>query len=283
MSRTRAVPTAERHEVDGIAYHVARAGTPGRPPLLLVHGFMGSGASWAEFVPALAANAEILAVDLPGHGLTPAPPDPARASVEETADDLAAILDRLELGPAAIIGYSLGARVALRLAVEHPAAVSRLVLESPSPGFDGEAERRARREADEALAAALDTGGLAAFVESWEGQPVFASQASLPPDRRELIRRERLANDPAGLATSLRGAGQGTMEPLAGRLDAVAAPTLVIAGALDPIGRRRAELVAGRIPRARIAVVPDAGHRIHLERPAVYAKLVTDFLRETHA
>lgn len=274
---------AMRREIDGIDYHVVRSGTAGRPPLLLVHGFMGSGASWDELAPVLAERFDVLAPDLPGHGGTVASGDAERIGVESTADDLAALVDGLDAGPAAVIGYSLGARIALRMAVEHPGLVARLVLESPSPGIDAEVDRTARRIADEALAEALERDGLTPFVEAWEAQPLFASQAALPVERRELVRRERLENDPAGLALSLRAAGQGAMEPLTSRLPQVSAPTLVIAGALDPVGRRRADAVARGIPGARLAVVPDAGHRIHLERPAVYARLVTEFLREVPA
>lgn len=275
--------TTDRVEIDGIAYHVRRSGSLGRPPLLLVHGFTGSGASWEGHLADLEARFDVIAPDLPGHGGTSAPSTPERASVEETADDLAALLDRLGAAPAHVVGYSLGARLALRLAVEHPSFLGRLVLESPSAGIDEPSERERRRTSDAALAERLDREGIEAFVDEWEAQPLFVSQERLPPDRRVALRRERLANDPAGLAMSLRGAGQGAMEPLAGRLGQVHAPTLVVAGALDPVGRRRAEAVASGIPGARLAVVPDAGHRVHLERPAAWGRLVLEFLEELPA
>ena len=204
-------------------------------------------------------------------------------SVERTADDLATILRRLGTIPADVVGYSLGARVALRLAVVHPAVVRRLVLESPSAGLATAEERAGRRAGDEALATRIERDGIAAFVAEWERQPVFASHASLPPARAARIRAMRLANDPHGLAASLRGAGQGAMEPLHDRLAAMETPTLVIAGALDDRGRPRAEQVARGIPGARLEIVDNAGHTPHEEQPAAFRRLALDFLLEDPA
>ncbi len=124
-----------------------------------------------------------------------------------------------------MLGYSLGARIALRLAVAHPDVVDRLVLESPSAGHRrAPASAKARRAADEALARRIERDGIDAFVAEWEAQPIFASQAALPTARAARIRRIRLANRPDGLAASLRAAGQGSMEPLVDRLADVSAP-----------------------------------------------------------
>jgi pimeloyl-ACP methyl ester carboxylesterase len=117
----------------------------------------------------------------------------------------------------------------------------------------------------------------------WERQPVFATHAALPPARAARLRAMRLANRPAGLAASLRGAGQGSMEPLFGRLAAVGAPTIVIAGALDDRGRPRAERVARGIPGARLEIVDSAGHTPHEEQPAAFRRLALDFLQEDPA
>ena len=225
----------------------------------------------------------MIVVDLPGHGRSGIPADPCRASVERSADDLAAILRDLGAAPAHVLGYSLGARIALRLAVAHPGSVRRLVLESPSAGIADPAARAARVAADEARAARLERDGIDAFVAEWEREPVFASHAAMPPARRARLHADRLRNRPAGLAASLRGAGQGAMEPLHDRLADVVAPTLVIAGALDPAGRARAETIAAAIPGARLEIVAAAGHTPHLETPRIFRTLATEFLEEDPA
>ena len=266
--------------IDGLRWEVRARGTG--QPLLLLHGFTGRGTAWGAHATAFARRFRVITVDLPGHGRSRSA-DPARMGVERTADDLAAILRQAEAAPADVLGYSLGARIALRLAVAHPDVVRRLVLESPSAGLPTVRERAARSRADEDLAARIERDGIAAFVALWERQPVFASHAALPPARAARLRSMRLANRPAGLAASLRGAGQGSMEPLFDRLAAVQARTLVIAGALDDRGRPRAERVARGIPGARLEIVDGAGHTPHEEQPAAFRRLALDFLQEDPA
>jgi 2-succinyl-6-hydroxy-2,4-cyclohexadiene-1-carboxylate synthase len=268
-------------QVDGLRWHVTSRGAG--PTVVLVHGFTGRGSSWGRLATALADRFRVVAPDLPGHGRTATPADPVRAGVERTADDLAAILAERGWGPAHVVGYSLGARVALALAIGHHTAVRRLVLESPSAGLPTEEERTARREVDEARAVRLERAGIRAFVAEWEREPVFASQAGLPPARAARQRGQRLHNRPSGLATSLRGGGQGAMEPLFDRLPGVTARALVIAGALDPIGCPRATVIADAIPGARLEVIEGAGHAPHLETPDAFRRLVLSFLLEDPA
>lgn len=267
--------------VDGLRWEVRTRGVG--DPLLLLHGFTGRGTAWGTHTAVFARSFRTIVVDLPGHGRTGIHDDPVRMGIERTADDLASILVRLGAVPARILGYSLGARIALRLAVAHPDVVARVVLESPSAGLASAAEQWSRRRADAALADALKRDGIESFVDAWEQQPIFASHAALPPSRSARIRRGRLDNRAAGLAASLRAAGQGSMEPLHDRLHAVVVPALVIAGALDAAGRARAEAVAAAMPAARLAIIDGAGHTPHEERPLQFRRLALEFLQEDPA
>ena len=232
-------------------------------------------------LPAFRRHARTITVDLLGHGRSDAPVDPDRHALPAQAADLARILRRLGAAPAVIVGYSFGARLALQLAADHPDVVAALVLESPSAGLADPVERARRQAADEALAARIERDGIEAFVDTWwETTPVFASERDLPPAARARLRSARLRNGPAGLAASLRGAGQGAMEPLFDRLASIARPALVIGGALDPIGLDRAREVAGRIPGARLIVLSGAGHGAHRDQPAAFRRIVTTFLQE---
>jgi len=264
--------------IDGLRWEVRARGTG--DPLLLLHGFTGRGTAWGTHAAIFARSFRTIVVDLPGHGRTGIHADLTRNGVERTADDLASILAHLGAVPANVLGYSLGARVALRLAVAHPDVVARLVLESPSAGLASAGERSSRRRADAALAEGIERDGIETFVDGWERQPIFASRAALSPRRAARIHRLRLRNDAAGLAASLRAAGQGAMEPLHGRLSAVRAPTLVIAGALDPVGRARAEAIAAGVPGARLAILDGVGHTPHEERPLRFRRLALGFLQE---
>jgi pimeloyl-ACP methyl ester carboxylesterase len=171
-----------RISVNGITLHAALAGAG--PPLLLLHGFTGSAATWRPLAERLAPLRRTIAVDLIGHGLSDAPADPARYSMEHCLADLLALLDALGLARAAVLGYSLGGRVALQLVAAAPERVSALVLESASPGLASAAERAARAAADDALSTAIERDGLAAFVAGWEQLPLWASQAALPAELR---------------------------------------------------------------------------------------------------
>jgi 2-succinyl-6-hydroxy-2,4-cyclohexadiene-1-carboxylate synthase len=227
--------------------------------VVLVHGFTQTGASWATIAAGLAGH-EVLAPDQPGHG----------AAAGERAD-LPASADRLApLGPATFVGYSMGARIALHLALRHPDAVDALVLLGGTAGIDDEDERTARRAADEVLADRLEVVGTDAFLDEWLAQPLFAG---LPDDGRGAR-----STDAAGMAASLRLAGTGTQVPLWDRLDELAVPVLVVAGERDDKFRALGERLAAGIPGATLALVPGAGHAAHLERPDGFLAVVRPWL-----
>ena len=249
--------------------------------ILLLHGFTGDGDVWRAYAPVLARHATVVAVDLIGHGRSDAPGDPARYGMERCVADLLAMLDQLGLARVAVLGYSMGARVALHLAAAAPDRVSALILESGSPGLAIDEERRARRDSDEALAARIERDGVEKFVAYWEALPLFATQRRAPLAVQIVQRRQRLSNSAVGLANSLRGMGTGAQTSLWDRLGEIHIPTLLIVGALDDKFRAIGGAMAAALPHARLAVAPDAGHTVHLEQPAEFDRLVTDFLNGT--
>ncbi|HEU5102163.1 MAG TPA: 2-succinyl-6-hydroxy-2,4-cyclohexadiene-1-carboxylate synthase [Roseiflexaceae bacterium] len=262
--------------VNDITLYVEQSGA-GRP-LLLLHGFTGSAATWTPFIDALAPGLRILAPDLIGHGRSESPSDAQRYSIDRCVADLLAILDALQIERADVLGYSMGGRVALHLACAARERVGRLVLESSSPGIADAAERVARVAADEALAESIERDGLAAFVERWERLPLFASQASLPQEQRARLRAQRLGNNPLGLANSLRGMGAGRQPSLWDQLPELDVATLLIAGELDAKYRALAGQMLALLPNARATIVPGAGHTVHLEQSRLFIENVLEFL-----
>ncbi len=267
-----------RLNVNGVQYYVNHIGDG--LPLLLLHGFTGSAAGWEPQIVAWRDRYTCLAVDLLGHGQSTVPVDPTRYRMDRTVADLIAILDQLGIARTHLLGYSLGGRVALALAVAHPARIGGLVLESASPGLATAAERAARVAADEALAADIERDGVPAFVARWEALPLWASQATLPAATRAALHAQRLHNHAAGLANSLRGLGTGAQPPLHDWLGGLNVPTLCMAGTLDAKFVALAEDLTVALPQGQLVLVPGAGHAVHLEQPNVFNQTVGQFLAQ---
>ena len=238
--------------------------------LVLLHGFTGAPSSWDAVVERLPRDLRIARPALMGHAGAPS----TARSFDEEVDRLAEILRSEDLAGAHVVGYSLGARVALGLVARHPAIASRATFLSGSPGLRDEHERFARREADRVRARTLETDGIDAFVDAWEREPIFATQSALPGDVRSAHRARRQSHDPGGLAASLRVLGQGSMP--AYELARIQIPITLVVGSEDPKARGHAQRMAESLSDARIVVLRGAGHDLVLERPAEVAALLTD-------
>jgi 2-succinyl-6-hydroxy-2,4-cyclohexadiene-1-carboxylate synthase len=240
------------------------AGVP--EPLLLLHGFMQTGRGWDEVVRHLAGETyRPLSPDLRGHG---AAASKSPIDMDSCVRDVAGLVARRF----ALAGYSMGGRIALHVALAHPERVSRLVLVSTTAGIEDPAERAARCERDDALATWMQDGRtITAVADRWGAQPLFEGQA---PHVAAAARVDRLRNEPASLATALRGIGTGAMEPLWDRLGELTMPVVVLAGERDAKFVALARRLARSLPRASLTVVPGAGHALTLEAPAAVAAAI---------
>ena len=268
-----------RLNANGVIYHVEVQGSG--PAVFLLHGFTGSSATWAPHLAALDAFTTVR-IDFLGHGRSDAPADVQRYGMQACVEDVLAIRKHLGLRRCAVVGYSMGGRVAMRVALQAPECLWALVLESASPGIADPAERRARVAQDTKLAARIRNEGVADFANYWQALPLFASQSRLPQATRQALRKQRLQHTAAGLANSLQGLSAGLQEPVLQRLRDLRLPVLLLAGALDVKYRGLANDMAAMLPCGRVRIVPDAGHAVHLEQPAVFNAAVGDFL-QAHA
>lgn len=238
------------------------------PRVILVHGFTQSSRSWAGIAADLATDHAVVLPDLPGHGRSP----DAEGDLSEAADQLAE-----SCGKGTYVGYSLGGRVCLHVALRRPILVERLVLVGTSAGIEDDHERDERRRADEAVAASLaEVGdpGLPAFIELWLENPLFEHLSD-----RQADRPSRLANRAEGLAGALRHLGVGTQRPLWSQSRGLNMPVLVVAGEKDAkfvgLGERLAAAIG---PNALFLIVPGAGHSVPFEQPEAFASLIRSFV-----
>lgn len=252
-------------------------GTPERPTLCFLHGFMGSARDWSAQIKDLSDDYYCLAVDLPGHGRSLDCPSHFY-SMEGTTQALIDVLDEVDVDGCTLVGYSMGGRVALYVSLVHPSRTGRLVLESASPGLPTDEERRDRRRVDAERAEWIERD-LGSFLEDWYRQPLFASLS-----RHDLVEEmvaTRTANDATELARALRGLSPGRQPSLWERLREIEIPTLLLTGALDSKYEAITEQAADGIASARRVLVPRAGHNVHAERPEAFLEVLRQFLNET--
>jgi 2-succinyl-6-hydroxy-2,4-cyclohexadiene-1-carboxylate synthase len=235
------------------------------PTVVLLHGFTHTGASWEPVVAALGERYRSLTPDIRGHGAASAA-DPV--TLDAVIGDLAALApDRFTLA-----GYSMGGRLALHAALALPDRVERLVLIGAGPGIADPAEREARCQSDEELAAEIEGATIEQFARRWAQTPVLAG---LPQDVAARAHIDRLRSTPAGLARALRGLGTGALPPLWDRLGELRMPVRLVVGERDQKFRDIAERMARAIARADIVVIPGAGHAAHLEAPEQVAAVIS--------
>ncbi len=234
--------------------------------VVLLHGFTQNLDCWGPFAELLAETHEVVLIDAPGHGAANHP-DHDSSDLWESARLIGEVGGR-----AHYVGYSMGGRMALHLALSHPELVRSLTLIGATAGIDAEEDRATRRNADDALAQRLLDEGLEAFLERWLANPLFAHL-----DQEAAALRARLTNRPEGLAASLRNVGTGSQEPLWSRLCEIEVSALVVVGDQDVKFTQLGMRLIEELPNAAMASAP-GGHPIQSEQPDAVAATIRRFL-----
>jgi 2-succinyl-6-hydroxy-2,4-cyclohexadiene-1-carboxylate synthase len=240
--------------------------------VVMLHGFGGTGRAFDGVIGALPPTRYTpLALDLPGHGGDVAPDEPITYE--------GCVKSVLEAAPErfALCGYSMGGRIALVTALAAPGRVSRLVLVSATAGIEDPTQRQQRVEADERLAAEIESEPMQSFVERWRTQPMFADE---PAHVRLLASADHRRNATAGIAAALRGIGAGAMRPLWERLYELTMPVLVLAGQRDRKYQALGERIVAAVPDGSMQIVA-GGHGLLLENPGAVAEAIQRPLSET--
>jgi 2-succinyl-6-hydroxy-2,4-cyclohexadiene-1-carboxylate synthase len=235
--------------------HAERHGTG--EPIVLVHGFTQTRNCWGPIATDLERDHTVIRVDAPGHGMSSEVMAGLRGGGRLIAD---------QGGEAVYLGYSMGGRYLIHLALANPELVRGLVLIGATAGIQDPAERAERAQADRATARRVRELGLLEFLKAWVGAPMFAG---LPPEHQFLM--ERMENTVDGLATSVVQAGTGSQDPTWDKLHRLDMPVLVMAGADDDKFAALADRLVEAIgANATLELVPGAGHAAHLEQPDAF-------------
>jgi magnesium chelatase accessory protein len=267
-------------EVGKARWHVQRMGAG--PPLLLLHGTGASVHSWRGLMPLLAQNYTVIAPDLPRHAFTQGH-DAYAMSLPAMAREVSALLDALEVEPAAIIGHSAGAAVALQLALDHAYAGPIVGLNAALRPFPG-----ALAQIFPAVAKTLFANPLVPRIFTGSIDLVGGAERFLWRSTHSRIEAEGLAcyrtllKHPGHAGGALAMMANWDLPTLRTRMGEVANPVLLLHGGNDPaIPPEWARDAQGWLPNARLELLPGLGHLAHEEDPDKAAALIAGFLAGT--
>jgi len=265
---------------DGVKLYYEERGA--RPPVLFVHEYGGSCRSFDLQVDVFSSRYRCISFNARGY-----PPSEVPASVDDYSQDkavseIAAVLDRLGIGKAHLMGVSMGAASSLQFALKEPARVASVTLVGIGSGSDDPASFR---ETAEATAKLLDSGGMAALVEQMGQNPSRRRLRDKNPQEYRRFVEQLLAMSPLGHANTMRGV-QARRPPLYAhetRLASLRLPVLVVVGEEDTGCRKPSDFLQRTLPDSRLHVIRETGHCVNLEEPAEFNRLCLGFIDQAQA
>lgn len=269
------------HTKDILPWQCQSTGDHHAPPILFLHGFMGTSTDWLAIAQAISERYYCILPDLPGHGSNRDRPLSQPFDLAHLSREVGTILDRLESSKVILAGYSMGGRIALHSALQFSHRIRALILESTNPGIEDEETRRHRAIQDDKRADIMLANGMEVFVDQWYEMDLFRSLKT-HPGLVEKVKAQRGLNDPIWMAKVIRELSPGRQIPLWNRLKNLSFPVLLITGELDTKYTALMEKMRGKIPDGTLRIVPEAGHNVHLERPDEFIRLMKDFLEHSN-
>ena len=229
-----------------------------RPPLVLLHGFLGAPSDWDPVLAHLPDDADTLAL-----------PVGTASSFDAEID---ALVSALPEGIVDVAGYSLGGRLVYGLVRQAPSHVRRFV----ALGARAERADATRAQRDEAWARLAETQGMSAFLKAWYDQPLFEAFRALPDV--DAIVEQRARQDPLTVARTLRVLGPAKQPDFNEVLRTTSHPGLLLAGEHDASYQTQNAALAAANPNVEAIVIPDAGHALLSEAPRAVAEALGGFL-----
>ncbi|WOK95438.1 protein PHYLLO, chloroplastic isoform X2 [Canna indica] len=265
--------------------------------VVYLHGFLGTSQDWISVMKGVSATAHCISIDLPGHGESQVQSSMDNRSkqgldlsVESIADALLKLISGMTTGRVILVGYSMGARIALHMALKYKEQVAGAVIISGSPGLRDGTSKRIRAAQDEAKASFLVEHGLECFLDTWYSGNLWKSLRD-HPHFSYIKKTRRRHKDIQGLARILSGLSIGKQLSLWDDLKHLQTPVLFIVGEKDTKFRSISQQMCAEIRTFAKAdnqlqqnlfdtvVVPDCGHAVHLENPLPLINAVRKFLK----
>lgn len=250
-------------------------GRPDLPKVICLHGFLGNGEDFAIVADHYPNRPDLLAPNLPDYTQEPAD--------AFSWDDCILALDQFiesetQGEPCILLGYSMGARIALQYAVQNSSRLCGLVLVGGTPGIENDEQRQSRIQNDLSLAKEIRSQPIEAFLDNWFKQGIIKSQELIPEPYRSRMKESRAQNSRTALAEALTTLGTGTMNSAWNALPHLNLPTLLITGETDEkfelIAKRMSDLIAN----ASHATIKHAGHACCFEQPAAFCQRIEPFI-----
>jgi len=245
---------------DGVAIHYDVAGSG--PALILTHGFSATGEMWAGQLPALTPHFTVITWDMRGHGRSDYPADLSLYSEDATVADMAALLDAVGVQSAVIGGLSLGGYMSLAFHRAHPERTRALLIIDTGPGYKNDQAR-----------------------EGWNANAIKRAERYEAEGLGDLSRasaevRAASHRDATGLARAARGMFTQKNARVIESLPEVRVPAIVIVGENDTPFLAASDYMAAKIPGAKKAIIPNAGHAANIDNPQAFNAALVGFLQD---
>ena len=256
--------------------HTETCGNPGKPPLLMLHGFMGRGAAFDQLVPFLEDHFYLVMPDLPGHGNSLFNTLPAAARPQNFAqvgEMVLQVMDGLHLESFFLYGYSMGGRVAQQVCLLAPERVSHLFLESAGLGIADASERQTRKAKDDMLLAGiLGPADFHRFLVQWHRLPLFCTLTNTSLLSGLMASKQK--NDVSELRQALKIMGTGNHDAFGPALAGLNLPITYLYGEKDKKYAKEAAAAKAMIPGLRLCPFPRGSHNLHIQFPAKVAEVL---------
>ena len=248
--------------------------------IIFLHGFTGSLNDWEKISSQFNGDYNIYAIDLIGHGKIDSPNEISKYLTSSQIDQLFRTISLITKDKIILAGYSMGGRLALSFSTVYPEMLKGLILESTAAGIVDEYLREERRKKDEELANFILNNPIEKFVDYWMNLDIFSTQKNLPEEILLKLKKDKLKNNKTGLANSLLGFSIGIMPPLFEKLKEINIKTLLITGELDKKYTNINNEMLKLFSAGKHAIIKNAGHNIHLEKPEIFYNVINNYLKE---